>query len=236
MTPELIVALDVETQAEALSLVKKLKAWVKIFKIGPRVFIKEGRKIIEKIHYQGKEVFLDLKFYDLPSIVSSATQTLLELGVEMFTLHLLGGEKMVSLTKEKLLERAAQLGLTPPKIFGVTLLTSYTPSEYYQIFNSKGSLKEAVLRLCEMARKVGIDGVVASAQETPLIKETFGKNLLVITPGIRLSGSQKSNQQRVATPTQAKAGGADYIVVGRPIIKASSPESIVQEILAEMSS
>ncbi|MBL7197295.1 MAG: orotidine-5'-phosphate decarboxylase [Candidatus Omnitrophica bacterium] len=212
---KLIVALDVDDYKKAKQLVKLLYPVVKIFKVGSQLFTACGPEIVKMIQKKGAKVFLDLKFHDIPNTVKRAVEAAARLKVNMLTVHLAGGREM--------LEAAVSISKRP-KIVGVTVLTS----------KSKVNLRDRVLDLAKLAKDVGLDGVVCSAHEATAVRQKFGRNFLIVTPGIRPKGSSFGDQKRVVTPKQAIKNGADFIVVGRPIIKARNPKKAALEILKEI--
>lgn len=213
----LIVALDVPTREKAINLVKELRNCVSIFKVGPVLFTRYGPDIVREIRNFGSNVFLDLKLYDIPNTVVSTVEAIAELGVAMFTIHILGGKDM--------LIAAVNASGRKAKILGVTVLTSV----------ANVSIKE-VLSMAGLAKEVGLDGVICSPLEVKEIRRAIGKDFLIVTPGIRLSGAKTDDQKRISTPKTAIRDGADYIVVGRPIIEVTRPVEVVKEILSEISS
>lgn len=230
----LIVALDVDTIKQEERLIKLLVPYIKTFKIGGQLFTSCGPKAIELIKGYGAEVFLDLKFHDIPNTVRAASKVITRYGVFMFNVHTFGGTEMMSAAIEGATEEAEVLGIDRPKVLGVTVLTSMENSLLKDI-GIKKDIKEEVLELAGLAKRSGLDGVIASPQEIDLIRQRFGKDFLIVTPGIRLEGSfSNDDQKRTMTPREAKESGADYIVVGRPIIKAKDPLEIVTKIKKEL--
>ncbi len=214
MKSKLIVALDVESYQDASSLVQATRDVVDIFKVGSQLFTRAGPRIIEFLHEHGKECFLDLKFHDIPHTVAKAVESAAALHVRMLTVHASGGEEML---------KAAAAIPNHPLLLGVTVLTSVG-----------GDVQTEVLGLAKLAKACGLDGVIASPQEIRLLREAVGKDFLIVTPGIRPSAAQAGDQKRVMTPADAVAAGADYIVVGRPIIAASDPAQAAARIIEEM--
>lgn len=219
---ELIVALDVDNLKKAEKFVDLLYPKVKIFKIGLQLFTLYGPKAVEMVHKKKAKVFLDLKFHDIPNTVANASAAATRLGVFMFNLHAQGGVEMMRRAKEAAYLEADNAGIKPPLIIAVTALTS-------QINNS--TILPLVLSFTNKAQEAGLDGVVASVQEAGTIREKFGKDLIIVTPGIRPKGMDSGDQKRVATPEEAEDAGSDYIVVGRPILEAKNPVLAAQEIL-----
>lgn len=216
---KLIVALDASTIKEEEKLLDILSPHVNIFKVGMELFYSCGPKVIDVIKKYDKEIFLDLKFYDIPNTVRAASKAITRLGVCMFNVHASGGVSMMRSALEASEEESNKLGISRPKILGVTVLTSLDKSS-----------DEEILKLARLTKEAGLDGVVASGQEiTPLRKE-FGKDFLIVTPGIRPKGADMGDQKRTLTPEEALAKGADYIVMGRPITKAKDPLKVIKDI------
>ncbi len=213
MSAELIVALDVDTFEKAKKLVDALYPNVKLFKVGSQLFVACGIKVIEYIKKKGADVFLDLKFHDIPNTVGQAVRSAARLGVKMLTLHISGGEDMIK----------AAVGVAKrPLLIGVTILTSQEASG------------EDVLSFARAGLDRGLDGIVCSVAEAGLLREKINKKFLVVTPGIRPQGADAGDQKRVATPKAAQEAGSDFIVVGRPIVEADDPLAAAKQILKEM--
>ena len=222
---KLIVALDVETPAKALDLVRQLHDVAGMFKVGSQLFTSAGPQIVRDIIALDSKVFLDLKFHDIPHQVSGAARAAAELGVSLFTIHASGGSEMM--------QRAVDaVSGTETKVLAITVLTSIDATILSQI-GVTSSPGDSVLRLVKLAEAAGVDGVVASPQEIESIRRV-APGLLIVTPGIRPATSQSEDQRRVATPATAIAAGASYLVVGRPITGAPSPLEAAREIVAEM--
>ena len=231
---KLIVALDVDTPAQALALVKELGPVVGMFKIGSQLFTLAGPQVVRDVVASGAKVFLDLKFHDIPHQVAGAARSAAQLGVSLFTVHASGGAEMMRRAAEAVTEVAEREGTTRPAVLAVSVLTSMDASALAQIGISS-SPEESVLRLVKLAEQSGADGVVASPQETKKIRATVANpKFLIVTPGIRPAGGGGDDQRRVATPEAALKAGADYLVVGRPITAASDPVAAAQQIAAEM--
>ncbi|MDR0398571.1 MAG: orotidine-5'-phosphate decarboxylase [Endomicrobium sp.] len=203
-----ILALDVYDLQKAENLVKETSPYIDVYKVGPILFLKAGKEIIKIIKDNGKEVFLDLKFHDIPATVKRSVESARELGVFSLTVHSIGGEEML---------KAAASVENRPKIWSVTVLTS-------QI-----TMPEEVLRRAKLTKTCGIDGVISSPLEISLIKKECGKEFNVVTPGIRLAKTN-DDQKRVATPETAIKEGADFIVIGRPILEAENPIEVAKNI------
>lgn len=228
----LIVALDVGGYDEAAKLVEMLAPLAGYFKVGSVLFTREGPRICRLVKDAGSCLFLDLKFHDIPNTVHGAVRSACDLDVDMLTVHLSGGEAMLE-AAEKAKEESGKKDL---KIVGVTVLTHLTFEDFHSLFLSDRSKNETVLALAKLAAKCGLDGVVASALELPLIRRHMGPDFAVVTPGIRLPGAEKDDQVRVATPKKAIQAGASHIVVGRPITAAPDPLKACRKILEDMAS
>jgi len=229
---KIIVALDVGKRQEALSLVSGLKD-AQVFKIGMELFTAAGPELVEKIARQGKRVFLDLKYHDIPNTVAGAVRSAVRHGVHMLTLHASGGKEMMTKAAEAVAQEAAISGKSRPYLLGVTVLTSLKEGELKEIGIS-ASCAEQVLRLASLAREAGLDGIVCSPQEIEIIKKELGKDFLVVTPGIRPAWAAAHDQKRIMTPAEAFKKGADYIVIGRPITEAASPHEAFLKIVEEL--
>lgn len=230
---QLIFALDVETLAEAETWVRRLRDRVGVFKVGKQLFTRCGPDAVRMIRDNGGRVFLDLKYHDIPNTVASACLEAGKLGVAMFTLHALGGGAMMAAAASALDEMFAANPQERPLTLAVTILTSMNEDSLKEVGVAL-TPAEIVPRLAALAQKSGMAGVVASPQETPVIRQACGKNLIIVTPGVRPAAAAADDQKRVATPYQAILSGADFLVVGRPISKASDPEVAAGAILEEM--
>ena len=233
---KLIVALDVESAQKARELFNALRGVVGMFKIGSQLFTAAGPNLVHEIVNSGERVFLDLKFHDIPNTVAAAGVEATRLGVSIFNLHAAGGSEMMRRTSESVAEYADSEKLARPLIIAVTVLTSANEATLAEIgFPSEPA--ELVRRLALLAESSGLDGVVASAREVGLVRTAVKKpKFIVVTPGIRPTGSTPSDQKRVMTPREAIISGADYIVVGRPIIEASDPARAAQQVIDEIAS
>ena len=227
---KIIVPLDVSTTPQALSIVKLLRGRVGMFKIGLQLFSAEGPDGVRQIVATGERVFLDLKFHDIPRTVGLAVREAADLGVAMLNVHVSGGARMVSAAAEALAVRGGQR----PTLLGVTVLTSLAQDELESI-GVRASVVDHVVALARMGQAAGLDGVVASPHEIDPIKRACGGRFVVVTPGVRPAGSPADDQRRVMTPADAVAAGADYLVIGRPILDAADPAASVQAIAGEMS-
>ncbi len=229
----LIVALDFDNEAKALGTVKKLQGEVRFFKVGFELFSSCGPGVVEKIQRSGCAVFLDLKFHDIPNTVAKAAAAATRLGVYMFNCHALGGLEMMRAATLAAEETSKRLKVNRPKVLAVTILTSMSEMTLKDV-GINDTMKDTVLKLARLARKSGLDGVVASPQEAKLIRQELGKDFLIVTPGVRPAAADSNDQKRVATPKEAIKLGADYIVVGRPVTEAQDPVKAAQTILREI--
>jgi len=235
---KLIVALDVDTPARALSLAKELNTIAGMFKIGSQLFTLAGPQIVKDIVGSGAKVFLDLKFHDIPHQVAGAARSAAQLGVSMFTVHASGGAEMMRRAVEAVTEVASVAGTVRPAVLAVSVLTSMDADTLGQI-GVNASPEESVLRLVKLAEQSGVDGVVASPQEAERIRATVtNPKFLIVTPGIRPADNDANadDQRRVSTPAAALAAGADYLVVGRPITGAADPVAAARRVVSEMTS
>lgn len=230
---KLIIALDVDTPAKALDLVKELHSVAGMFKIGSTLFTFAGPQIVRDVIALDSKVFLDLKFHDIPHQVAGAARAAAELGVSLFTIHASGGSEMMQRAVDAVNE-VAEKGGNRAKVLAISVLTSIDAAILSQIGVSS-SPNESVQRLVRLASDSGVDGVVASPQEIQTIRGMVANpEFLVVTPGIRPSTNEPEDQKRVATPAAAIAAGANYLVVGRPITGAPDPVAAAQEIVVEM--
>jgi orotidine-5'-phosphate decarboxylase len=230
---KLIIALDVETPAKALDLVKELHSLAGMFKVGSQLFTAAGPQIVRDIIAQESKVFLDLKFHDIPHQVAGAARSAAELGVSLFTVHASGGSEMMRRAVNSVNEVAAKSGVRS-SVLAISVLTSIDAHVLAQI-GVTSTPAESVLRLVKLAEASGVDGVVASPQEIASIRQTLNRpEFLVVTPGIRPATNETGDQKRVATPSAAIAAGASYLVVGRPITGAPDPLAAAHQILDEM--
>jgi orotidine-5'-phosphate decarboxylase len=227
--PSVIVALDFPRGATALEFACRLDPARCRLKVGKELFTAAGPGLVDALQRQGFDVFLDLKFHDIPNTVAGACRTAAALGAWMIDVHALGGRAMMRAAREAI-EGAARR----PLLVAVTVLTSLSAAEQAEIGFS-GTTEENVLRLAALAQAAGLDGVVCSALEAPALRGVFGDRFVLVTPGIRMAGDATGDQNRVVTPSEAVAGGATYIVVGRPLTRAADPNAVLARILADMS-
>jgi orotidine-5'-phosphate decarboxylase len=232
---KLIVALDVDTPDKALALVQKLRDVAGMFKIGSTLFTLAGPQIVKDIIASGAKVFLDLKFHDIPHQVAGAARSAAQLGVSLFTIHASGGAEMMRAAVEAVTEVAEKEHTPRAAVLAVSVLTSIDANTLTEI-GVNASPEESVLRLVKLAEQAGVDGVVASPQETSKIRAAVANpSFLIVTPGIRPAAKDGGDdQRRVATPAAALSAGASYLVVGRPITGAPDPVAAAREIAYEM--
>ena len=220
--PRIIVALDFPSAESALPLVKKLHPDLCRLKVGKELFTAAGPRLIEKLTHQGFEVFLDLKFHDIPDTVASACKAAASLGVWMINVHALGGRKMLAAAREAIPHDST-------KLIAVTLLTSMDQNDIADI-GLQGEPEQIVARLAKLTKDCGLDGVVCSALEAVNLRQQFGADFCLVTPGIRPADSQANDQKRITTPQQAIRNGASYLVIGRPITRARDPFLMCQQL------
>lgn len=227
---QLIVALDVAMLDEAKKLVRELEGVVDIFKVGSQLFTACGPEAVRYLLKQGKQVFLDLKFHDIPDTVASALAAAVHIteggrGIMMCTLHAPGGLEMLQAAAQAARKEARITGVKRPLLVVITVLTSEA---------KKDNIPRLVLERAALAKQAGLDGVVASSQEAALIRREFGKDFIIVTPGIRPKDSAVDDQKRVATPADAIANGSNFLVVGRPVVNAKDPAAAAKQILKEI--
>lgn len=231
----IILALDVDAEAQAIKLVKELAPYVGVFKVGMQLYNSCGPSIVKRINELGGRVFVDLKFHDIPNTVAAAGRVMTRLNCFMFNVHAAGGREMMSRLVEEVSDEAAKTGVEAPLSLAVTVLTSISQRELEEEMLISGmEIRELVVRWAVMARQSGISGVVCSPQEIAYIRSVCGPNFVIVTPGIRPAWSEKNDQKRITTPRQALEMGADYMVIGRPIIQADNPVAAAQRIIAEL--
>ena len=220
----LIVALDFDTATEALDLVDLLDPATCRVKVGKQLFTREGPMVLKALGARGFDVFLDLKFHDIPNTVAKACIAAAEQGVWMVNVHASGGSRMMVAAREALAKFP-----NPPKLIAVTVLTSMAPEDLLET-GSPASPMERVLLLAELSQQAGMDGVVCSALEVQQLRTRLGPDYDLVTPGIRLPEDNVGDQRRVLSPSDALAAGANYLVVGRPITAASDPAAALEHI------
>ena len=223
-----VVALDYPDQAQALAMADQLDPATVRVKVGKEIFTRSGPAVVEALHGKGFEVFLDLKFHDIPNTVAGAVAAAADMGVWMVNVHAGGGQRMMEAAANAIANHR-----TRPLLIAVTVLTSMDRTDLSQI-GIVDEPKVQVRRLAELSKASGMDGVVCSAQEASLLKQACGQNFALVTPGIRPAGSDAGDQRRVLTPVQARDAGVDYMVIGRPITQSAEPTLVVDEILQSL--
>ena len=233
MRDRLIVALDVDSMEQAKTLVQRLAGEVGMFKIGKQLFTHAGPRAVELIQQLGGEIFLDLKFHDIPNTVAKAAIEATRLGVKMFNVHASGSLEMMRTTVKEVERVCRREKMRRPIMLAVTVLTSLNQDDLQRV-GVEHEVTDQVVRLALLTKEAAMDGVVASPQEVEVIRKECGRSFVIVTPGIRPSDGRRDDQQRVMTPCDAVRGGVDYIVVGRPILEAPNPVDAARAIVAEM--
>lgn len=227
MKNKTIIALDVSSREQALHLVKELRELTSMFKVGSQLFMVTGPAIVQEIVEMGGKVFLDLKFHDIPNTVSRAAVEAARLGVSLLTIHASGGRAMMESVAAELHEK---FGTSRPAVIAVTVLTSLDA----RILNELGverPIEQQVQRLALLAQSAGVDGVVCSMREIQVVRKVVNPSFLIVTPGIRMPDQSLNDQQRIATPHDAIAAGADYIVIGRAVTDERDPRDAMERLL-----
>lgn len=230
----LIIALDVASIDEAKALIEVLGENISVYKVGSQLFTQAGPEIIRHLTANKKDVFLDLKFHDIPNTVAKAISSVVRLnaendsehGIMMCTLHIQGGEEMCQRAAEAAIKTSEKYKVTRPQLVGITVLTSDSKHD---------NISEIVSQRAQIAKDSGLDGIVASSQEASLVREKFGEDFIIVTPGIRPAGSDQGDQKRITTPSEAIQNGSNFLVVGRPIVQADNPSEAASKILQEIS-
>lgn len=229
MKNPVIVALDYPGAEQALALADQLSPELCRLKVGKELFTSAGPSLVEALHKRGFDVFLDLKFHDIPNTVAGALRSAAALGVWMVNVHASGGRRMLEAAVEAVKQSQSQ-----PLLIGVTVLTSMSDDDLRELGYSE-SAQERVLRLCALTHDSGLDGVVCSAQEAPILRERYSADeLCLVTPGIRLAGDSAGDQRRVVTPADAMAMGASYLVIGRSITGSPDPLAALERVHTEL--
>lgn len=228
--PRIIVALDYDNLAQCEALLAALDPATCRLKVGKELFTACGPRVVEVIQNKGFQVFLDLKFHDIPATVAKAVKAAAQLGVWMVNVHAAGGPRMLAAAAEALAESAA-----PTLLIGVTVLTSMEQAELNAV-GIPGALEDQVLRLAGLVCEAGLAGVVCSAREAPVLKAAYGRDFVLVTPGIRPAGADTGDQRRILTPQQAIVAGSDYLVIGRPITQSPDPAAACLEIARSLPS
>jgi orotidine-5'-phosphate decarboxylase len=233
MRERLIVALDVDNLEQAKDLVRLLAPEVGMFKIGKQLFTHAGPQAVRLIQDLGGEIFLDLKFHDIPNTVAKAAIEATRLGVRMFNVHASGSLEMMRTTVKEVERVSRQQKLRRPIMLAVTVLTSLGQEDLQRV-GVERKVADQVVRLALLTKQAGMDGVVASSHEVSDIRAACGRQFVIVTPGIRPAEANRDDQQRVMTPGDAVRAGVDYIVVGRPILESKDPVKAARTIVAEM--
>ena len=226
--PKILIALDYPQQQSALALVDQLNPALCRLKVGKEMFTHLGPAFVEKLQLKGFQIFLDLKYHDIPNTVAAACHAAADLGVWMVNVHALGGRRMMQAAADVLAKHSR-----PPKLIAVTVLTSLSQEDLVELGITR-TPAELALFLAQLAQNTGLDGVVCSAQEAQAMRAQLGKQFLLVTPGIRLADSQQDDQRRVMTPLAAVLAGASYLVIGRPITQAENPVAVLRKIIDEL--
>ena len=221
----IVVALDFDNKFKALQLIDKLDPSKCRLKVGKEMFTLFGPQLVKEIHDRGFDLFLDLKFHDIPNTVAKAVAAAAEMGVWMVNVHASGGLAMMEAARRALLP----YGDNAPLLIAVTVLTSMSDDEL-KLIGVEGSAEDQVRRLARLTQTAGLDGVVCSARESSMLKAELGADFKLVTPGIRPAGSDAGDQKRIMTPAEAMAAGSDYLVIGRPITQAADPLATLQAI------
>ena len=227
---DIIVALDVNTRAEAVAKVKEIGETIDFYKIGLELFTAEGADVVKAVKDLGKKVFLDLKFHDIPRTVERAVLSVGKLGVDLLTIHASGGRAMIRAAADA----AATFGANAPKVLAVTVLTSLDESDLADIGVANRTSAEQVMSLAKLAVENGAAGLVSSPKEVAALSAALPKGTLFVTPGVRPAGAAVGDQKRVATPAQAVRDGATHLVIGRPIVQVVNPAEAARAIRAEI--
>lgn len=229
---KIIIALDVKNRQEARQVLESLPE-ARIFKVGLELFTAEGPAMLDLVKSYGKEVFLDLKLHDIPNTVAGAVRAAVKHGVSMLTLHTSGGREMMKKAVEAARETAEKENKPTPLLLGVTVLTSLRDEDLREIGFASGT-REQVLKLAELAKQAGIEGIVCSPQEIELLRKEFSSSIKIITPGIRPAWAEAQDQKRIMTPAEAIQKGADFLVIGRPITQSPNPAEAFTRVVKEL--
>lgn len=226
--PRILIALDYSQEQQAIELVAQLDPALCRLKVGKEMFTHFGPALIDKLQRRGFQVFLDLKYHDIPNTVAAACAVAADLGVWMINVHALGGRRMMLAAAEALVKKTE-----PPLLVAVTVLTSMSQEDLSELGITR-SPDELALSLATLAKNAGLDGIVCSAQEATVMRKQLGKDFLLVTPGIRLADSAQDDQRRIMTPRAAIQAGASYLVIGRPITQAENPVAVLRNIIDDI--
>ncbi|MDY0882376.1 orotidine-5'-phosphate decarboxylase [Dongia soli] len=231
----ILVALDTTDPTQAGALANALRGHVGGLKLGLEFFMANGAAGVARISELGQPVFLDLKFHDIPNTVAGAVRAVAPLCPFILNVHASGGRAMMVAAREAAHDRAAKLGVTPPKLIAVTVLTSFAGNDLAEV-GQPADPQDQVRRLAALTRECGLDGVVCSAKEIAVLRQDLGADFLLVTPGIRPAWAATGDQKRIMTPAEAMEAGADYLVIGRPITSAGDPVAAAKRIADEIAS
>ena len=236
MGPEekLILALDVDSLEKGREIVRELMGCVNMYKVGSRLFCAEGPDSVKMVKSEGGRVFLDLKLHDIPNTVAGTSEAIAGLGVDMFDVHTLGGIEMMKAAREAAARAAVDCGHKRPLVLGVTVLTHIEDGVLREELGIDISVEEEVKHLTAMAMDAGLDGLICSPREISTVRKICGDRVKIITPGIRPSWAQPGDQRRTLSPAEAMREGADYLVVGRPVLEAADRREAVRKIIDEI--
>lgn len=232
---KVILALDVPSIGEAERLLHQLEGSLKIVKVGSASFYRWGMEIIHLLKKKNLGIFVDFKFHDIPNTVGAAVESLTSWGIEMLTVHLSGGKKMLEEAVRSAKEQAQKLHIPKPMILGISVLTSIDETTLKNDLKIQTPLSSVVSNLANLAKESGLDGIVASGHEIETIRKAVGNDLKIVCPGIRTSDDNKADQKRTLSAEEAFAKGADFVVVGRPIYQSNDPRKSFEQILQEIS-
>ena len=227
--PKVVVALDFNRQEQAMTFVDQIDPKLCKLKVGKEMFTHFGPEFVKQLVARQFDVFLDLKFHDIPNTVAKACAAAADLGVWMINVHASGGPKMIEMAKDAL----SPMGKDAPKLIAVTVLTSMDEQQLHAI-GIQSTPEQHVLKLASLTQQCSLDGVVCSAQEAPILRANLDKDFLLVTPGIRPVGAAKGDQSRIMTPPDAMASGVSYMVIGRPITQAEDPLTALNQINASI--
>jgi orotidine-5'-phosphate decarboxylase len=230
----LVLAVDTSKIDEARQIVDELSEYVGVFKVGLELFMSAGPAVLKLFHERNLKLFFDGKFLDIPNTVAKASEAVGRQGVQMFTVHASGGSKMLAASVAAAAKGAAEAGLQPPIVLGVTVLTSMSADELRSELNVSASLPEQVTRLAKLCQASGVPGIVSSAEEVGKLRKTLGDSMVLVTPGVRPTWAEANDQTRIVTPSDALRNGADYLVIGRPIVAAADRKAAAKRIIEEM--